>query len=312
MINIPVSPITANSNTALADSFSSADIINLYQQQLDTDVSAFLPEKGHFHLYECRDTGYRFYYPKGMDGDGLFYADLQRQLGDGYYHKWKFENQLAYDILKPNDKVLDIGCGVGNFLIKAKEKAAEVCGLELNKKAAAACRQRGLEVYDELIGVHAMKRKEYYDVVCMFQVLEHIYDVKEFLEDAVKALKKGGKLVIGVPNNEPYFLGYDKYCTLNLPPHHMGLWNRQVFEKMAPFFNLSIEQIEYDVKGSIKTQAYLHAKYLLNIKSVGGKHTATEKIKMIMMAAITIPAAIYKKITTGINGSHIAVVFKKL
>jgi 2-polyprenyl-3-methyl-5-hydroxy-6-metoxy-1,4-benzoquinol methylase len=312
VINSPASPITANTNTALADIFSSADIIDLYRQQLDTDVSLYMPEKGIFHLYECKDTGYRFYYPKGMDGDGLFYADLQHQLGDGYYHKWKFENQLAYDLLQHGDKVLDIGCGVGNFLTKAKEKASAVCGLELNKKAADTCRQNGLEVYNELISHHAVKRQDYYHVVCTFQVLEHVYDVKDFLENAVKVLKKGGKLVIGVPNNEPYFLGYDKYCTLNLPPHHMGLWNRKVFEKMAPFFNLSIEHIEYDIKGSIKTQAYLHAKYLLNIKSIGGKHTLAEKIKMLLTGTVTLPAAVYKKLTGGINGSHIAVVLKKL
>jgi 2-polyprenyl-3-methyl-5-hydroxy-6-metoxy-1,4-benzoquinol methylase len=308
----PLSPVTSRSNTALAESFNSEDIITLYRQQLDTDVSEFLPAKGQFQLYECADTGYRFYHPRGMDGDGVFYEQLQLQLGDGYYHPWKFENQLALDEMKAGDKVLDIGCGIGNFLSRATEKASEACGLELNKKALKACRRKGLEVFDELIANHAANRPGYYDMVCMFQVLEHIYDVKTFLEDALKALKPGGKLVIGVPNNEPYFLGYDKYCTLNLPPHHMGLWNRQVFEKMAPLFNLQIQQVQYDVKGSIKTQAYLHAKYLLNIKSIGGKHTAAEKIKMMMAAVYTLPAAVVKKLTTGINGSHIAVVFKKM
>jgi len=311
-MNSPVSPLTATKKTALTDSFSSNDVVSLYKKQLGTDVSAFLPTEGTFHLFECTETGYRFYYPKGMDGDGVFYSYLQQQLGDQYYHKWKWENQLAYDLLKEGDKVLDIGCGVGNFLIRAKEKASEVCGLELNNEAVEVCRQRGINTYNEFLDKHAEKRTGYYDMVCMFQVLEHIYDVKGFLEDALKALKKGGILVIGVPNNEPYFLGHDKYCTLNLPPHHMGLWNKKVFEKMAPIFNLSIEHVTYDVKGSIATQAYIHAKYLLNIKSIGGNHTTLEKIKMVLMGVFTVPAAIYKKLTTGINGAHITVAFKKL
>jgi SAM-dependent methyltransferase len=246
-----------------------------------------------------------------MDGDGNFYATLQQRLGDGYYHDWKFENQLAYDVINAGDKVLDIGCGVGKFLMKAKDKAKEVAGLELNEKAVEVCRGKGLTVYNEMIGDHASGKSGYYDVVCMFQVLEHIYDVRPFLEDSLKALKQGGKLVIGVPNNEPYFQGYDKYCTLNLPPHHMGLWNKEVFKKVADILGLYMQEVRYDVKGSIKTYAYLKAKYHAHVKSPAGKHTTGEKIKMLVYGLVTVPLAIIKKITGGINGSHIAIVFEK-
>ncbi len=311
IMNNPISPLTAAANTALTDTFDTNDIIRLYKDQLDMDVSAFFSGQDHFFLYQCQQTGYRFYHPQGMDGDGNFYALLQQRLGDGYYHDWKFENQLALDITETHHKVLDIGCGIGKFLQKAKEKASEVTGLELNEKAVAVCRQNGLNVLNEMIGDHALHKPEYYDVVCMFQVLEHIYDVRTFIEDALKVLKKGGKLVIGVPNNEPYFQGYDKYCTLNLPPHHMGLWNKTVFEKIAPVFNLQLQKTVYDVKGSIITYAYLRAKYMAGIRSPGGKHNTTEKIKMLLWGIITVPMAILKKLTTGINGSHIAVVFEK-
>lgn len=310
-MNNITSPVTASTNTKLTDIFFSKDIVKLYKDQLGIDVARFFSGSNSFFLYQCNETGYRFYHPKGMDGDGEFYGTLQQSLGDGYYHDWKFEYQLAYDILLPNDKVLDIGCGIGKFLNRAKDKAASVTGLELNEKAIAVCHQNGLTVFNELIEDHAKHKPEYYDVVCMFQVLEHIYDVKTFLEDALKVLKPGGRMVIGVPNNEPYFLGYDKYCTLNLPPHHMGLWNKEVFEKTAPLFNLEIQKIIYDVKGSIRTEAYLRSKYIAHIKSPGGQHTTTDKIKMIALGIITVPRAIIKKITKGINGSHIAVVFTK-
>ncbi len=310
-MNNPLSPVTGKNNTALTDIFFGKDIIQLYETQLGMDVSAFFSKTDTFFLYQCNETGYRFYHPEGMDGDGAFYATLQQRLGDDYYHDWKFENQLAYDVIKPGDHVLDIGCGIGKFLIKAKEKAT-VTGLELNESAIAMCRQKGLQVFNERIETHATHKAGYYDVVCLFQVLEHIYNVKPFLEAALKVLKKGGKIVIGVPNNEPYFLGFDKYCTLNLPPHHMGLWNKAVFEKVAPLFNIKMLDWRYDVKGSIRTYAYLKAKYLAHIKSPGGKHTRAEKKQMLTWGLITIPMAIIKKISKGINGSHIALVFEKL
>ena len=311
-MNNVTSPVTGNKNTTLTDIFFSKDIIKLYKDQLGIDVSKYFSGSESFYLYQCNETGYRFYHPIGLDGDSEFYGTLQQSLGDEYYHDWKFEYQLAYDIIQPCDKVLDIGCGIGNFLARAKEKAVEVTGLELNEKAITVCHQKELLVLNERIEDHASVMPGHYDVVCLFQVLEHIYDVKTFLEGALTVLKKGGKIVIGVPNNEPYFLGYDKYCTLNLPPHHLGLWNNKVFEKTAPLFNLKIQRVIYDVRGSIRTEAYLRSKYIAHIKTTGGRHTTVEKIKMIALGIITVPQSVYKKLSKGINGSHIAAVFEKL
>ena len=308
----PICPITKKNTTELFSSFKGKDIIELYRAQLDIDVSRFFKDHPVFDLYQCNETGYKFYYPQDLSGDGKFYETLQIQLGDGYYHKWKFENQLAFDAIRANDRVLDIGCGIGNFLAKAVEKTSHVYGLELNENAISICISKGLNVYRESIQDHVETHKEYYDVICMFQVLEHIYDVKEFIDSTLKALKKGGKLIIGVPNNQPYFLGYDKYCTLNLPPHHMGLWNEDVFKKFAKLFNLSILEVKYDTKGRILTEAYLRAKYLTGVKSLIGKHSLLEKIKIGFLAFITLPATIIKKRTKGLNGSHMVLMLKKL
>ena len=308
----PVSPITKAAGTKLFAQFKAEDVIRLYHEQLNIDVSRFFTNNSVFNLYKCTQTGYKFYHPQELAGDGKFYESLQRQLGSEYYHGWKFENQLALNQIKNGDEVLDIGCGTGNFLARVKEKTNEAYGLELNDEAVNVCRSRGLNVYREFIQDHAASRKGFYDVVCAFQVLEHIYDVKEFIESTLSVLKKDGKLIIGVPNNEPYFLGYDKYCTLNLPPHHIGLWNKEVFKNFASIFNLQIEKVEYDTKGRMLTEAYLRAKYLAGIKSLGGRHSLTQKIIMSSLALITLPEAFVKKLTRGLHGSHMALVFRKL
>ena len=307
----PASPVTQKNNTSLSDTFLSKDIIRLYKDQLDIDVAEFFSGREAFFLYMDNDTGYRFYYPGNLAGDGKFYEALQKKLGEEYYHDWKFENQLAFDLVKKNDKVLDIGCGTGNFLLRTKLKTNEVYGLELNENAAAIAKEKGIVIYNELIQDHSKTHGEVYDVVCMFQVLEHIYDVISFLEASLKVLKKGGSIVIGVPNNEPYFLGYDKYCTLNLPPHHMGLWNKSVFEKLSLLFDLKITDIKYDTRGRIKAEAYTRAKYMAGIKSLPGNHSSTEKILILLFCMVTIPLTVIKKLSKGLHGSHLAVVFKK-
>lgn len=307
----PLSPLTRKANTRLADNFQSSDIITLYKEQLNINVSSFFPGIASIQLFECIDTGYKFYHPKGLDGDSRFYESLQHKLNAGYYHDWKFENELAYNAIQEGDKVLDIGCGIGNFLMKAKNKTSEVYGLELNKMAVNVCHTKGLKVFDELIEQHAENHIEEYDMVCMFQVLEHVSDVQSFILSALKVLKVGGKLLIGVPNNEPYFAGYDKFCTLNLPPHHMGLWNKRVFDKFAPLFGLTINSVKYDKKPRIIASSYLRAKYHAGIKSLPGKHTSREKIKMVFYAIYSFPITLFEKLTGKLHGAHIAVLFTK-
>ena len=307
----PKSPITGNNNTSLSATYKAKDIIEMYRRQTGIDVSRFFGKTKEIFLYRCNDSGYRFYYPKGIDGDGIFYEELQAKFANDYYHDWKFENQVAFEAIKPGDKILDIGCGEGKFLQKALEQSKSVYGIELNAKAAGVAVSKGLDVCAETIEVHAINHIGYYDMVCLFQVLEHIFDVRAFIESALTVLKKGGKLVIGVPNNEPYFNGYDKYCTLNLPPHHMGMWNISVFRKIATLFDIRILKVQYEKGGGVFPRAYLHAKYMNGIKSLPGSHTLFEKIRIGLAAILTLPLSILSRATQSSHGAHMAVIFQK-
>jgi hypothetical protein len=50
---------------------------------------------------------------------------------------------------------------------------------------------------------------------------------------------------------------------------------------------------------------------MARIKSPAGKHSLTAKLILMAYGCITLPIAIFKKLTTGIHGSHIALVFEK-
>ncbi len=82
-----------------------------------------------------------------------------------------------------------------------------------------------------------------FDVVCAFQVLEHIAEVKSFLDASLKILKVGGNLMIAVPYNNPYLFKNDIFNTLNMPPHHMGLWNQTAFKNLSRIFPIKLDQI---------------------------------------------------------------------
>lgn len=54
--------------------------------------------------------------------------------------------------------------------------------------------------------------------------MEHVADIKSFIKYSLSVLKPGGKMVVNIPNNDCLMFG-GKNIILNIPPHHMGMWN---------------------------------------------------------------------------------------
>ena len=235
------SPITGKASQ-VADEFSISFIVQRYEREIGIDVSHYFGDETVLPLYACPDTGLRFFSPAALAGDGAFYTSLEDR--SGYYDDWKWDYKTAWPFINDNSFVLDIGCGRGAFLSKlSTEKNCMVQGLELNPSAFEFLQQKGIPAQLQTIEEHALTNKAKYDVVCFFQVLEHISSVRSFLDAAIECLKPGGLLIAAVPNNEPYLYGINKYDALNLPPHHMGWWNKDSLSKLPNFFPIELETV---------------------------------------------------------------------
>ncbi|NJM15059.1 MAG: class I SAM-dependent methyltransferase [Bacteroidales bacterium] len=210
------SPITGKPVAKLTESFDSDKIVALYAKEIGVDVSRYFAGIQQVGLCQCPDTGYRFFHPEMHCRRPAFYEALQQKLT--YYHPFRWEHKQALRAISREDKVLEIGCGSGNFLLKLKDTGVDAAGIEFNEMAISEAVKKGLNVARQTLGELAAARPENFDAVCFFQVLEHITGVQEFITGALKTLKKGGKLIIGVPNNNPFLYRWDKWHTLNLPP----------------------------------------------------------------------------------------------
>jgi 2-polyprenyl-3-methyl-5-hydroxy-6-metoxy-1,4-benzoquinol methylase len=235
------SPVTGKPSHVV-DEFTISSIIKGYQKYIGVDVRDYFTGMDKLLQYQCADTGMRFFHPPTLAGDGMFYTSLEDR--SGYYDNWKWDYETAWSFITAADSVLDIGCGRGAFLEKLKnEKNCTIHGLELNPSAFQELKKKNIPSGMQTIEEHALLHKNKYDVVCFFQVLEHIYSVRTFLEAAIECLKPGGLLIAAVPNNEPYLFGFNKYDWLNLPPHHMGWWNYASLDKLPAFFPITVEKI---------------------------------------------------------------------
>jgi 2-polyprenyl-3-methyl-5-hydroxy-6-metoxy-1,4-benzoquinol methylase len=96
--------------------------------------------------------------------------------------------------------LLEIGCSAGMFLHHMKKHFKEIAGIELDRESAYfASKMCDCPVYQ--IPLHlAPIKPEYFDVICAFQVLEHVASPIDFIQEAKHFLKKGGVLFFELPN----------------------------------------------------------------------------------------------------------------
>lgn len=98
-------------------------------------------------------------------------------------------------------RILDIGCGGGHFLAIAKKRGWEGVGLDFSREnVASAVKRTGFPVY--LGKADEIKTKEKaFDVIAMWDYLEHIENPKQTLEQLRKMLNPAGVVVVACPNH---------------------------------------------------------------------------------------------------------------
>lgn len=241
-----LSPITCSPNVIIERTIDCQTIINKYDQikPIGIDVRRFFHGLKEIQIYKCLDSGYRFYYPFNIMGDSLLYEQLEHL--PKYYNDWRWEHSIASNYIENGSRVLEIGCGNGNFLKKLREKGCIPEGLEINSSVIKNNTENKISIYPYSIDELAIKKPSYYDIVCSFQVLEHVCDVQNFIKSSIDTLKSGGLMIIGVPNNDSPLYEFDFDMTLNLPPHHMGLWNTNSLISLQKYFDIRIEKIHIE------------------------------------------------------------------
>lgn len=210
------------------------DLISMYQQAFGLDVRSCFEGVDTVHLQHCQACDLQFYDPP-CSGPAEFYEQLQRF--DWYYQDDKPEYLYASQQVRSGQRVLDVGCGKGAFRAFLPEQL-DYTGLEFNDKAIARGRAAGLNIVKQSVQMRAEQEPGQYDVVCSFQVLEHVTDVAGFVRACVTLLKPGGTLILAVPAQDS-FLALDPHGPLNMPPHHVIRWTDQALRNLALRENLS-------------------------------------------------------------------------
>lgn len=161
-----------------------------------------------------------------------------------YEHDGRYADRNADPILKPNQKhlgtlrflrgrqgkVLDVGCGVGNFLAEAQRQGWEPWGIDFDADGIEAARRTfgldHLEVAD-VASFAAAHPEERFDLVAFFDVLEHVDNHNEFIEVITGVLTERGYLAMSMP----YRHGWRWLMPHDLPPRHLTRWDKESLER---------------------------------------------------------------------------------
>ncbi|MYM23174.1 methyltransferase domain-containing protein [Duganella sp. FT135W] len=116
---------------------------------------------------------------------------------------------------------LDLGCGRGEWLELLGEYGLAARGIDLDDGMLAACRERGLQVetMDALAALRAAPDGSL-ALVSAFHLVEHIpFDmVRELIDEALRALRPGGLLILETPNPENLVVGASSFY---MDPSHL-------------------------------------------------------------------------------------------
>lgn len=123
---------------------------------------------------------------------------------------------IFFDFNSKNLRILDIGCGDGYFLDKAKKAGWDCYGTEYNDHLIQRLALRGITASKDL---EEYLGKKQFDVIRINHVLEHLEDPNETLHVAYQLLKDKGNLIIGLPNFNTAAKIFKEFFALHLPYH---------------------------------------------------------------------------------------------
>lgn len=160
-------------------------------------------------------------------------------------------NLIDKYVVTNEKKLLDIGCGTGDFLLAAQKKNWSVVGVEPNKNAADLANKKlnsESQIYASLDAL--MNTHQKFSIITLWHVLEHVPDYDQYITKIKTLLNPNGTLIIAVPNFNSFDAKYYKsyWAAYDVPRH---LWHFSIFSITSIFSNhqmkvINIKPLRFD------------------------------------------------------------------
>ena len=208
-----------------------------YQKVRDYSVS-----KQIFDLHHNPEFDLLITYPKPSleelpsyyeSEDYISHTDGKRSLFEKLYQFIKniaLKNKLKLiNSQSQKGKLLDIGCGTGDFLVVAKNDGWQITGIEPGEKPRKIAIRKGVSFVNKLSDIEDNS----FDVITMWHVLEHVPDLEFQIKELKRLIKPNGTILIAVPNFKSFDANYyGKFWAAFDVPRHLWHFSKIAIEKL--------------------------------------------------------------------------------
>lgn len=189
------------------------------------------------------------------------YVGVTDVVGEMNWDTWiaetKKDDNRRYASLKSmikGKKILDFGCGNGGFLRRAKEITSSVYGVELNRETVERLSEEAITIKASIDEYSA----DSFDLITMFQVLEHLEEPELYLQKIKSRLRVGGMLLIETPNADDVLLSkYNSDAFMDFT-----FWSEHVFLYNSNNLSCLVETNGYETIINTQIQRYNLANHL--------------------------------------------------
>lgn len=209
-----------------------------------------------FDLYTCKSCHLLFTNPRpALEEIGVYYksedyvshSSTKKGVVNRVYNSvrsYTLNGKLKLiSSLSDGKRLLDIGAGTGHFVSKMKSAGYEVTGLEPDDDARNVCAE--LNNVD-LLPIEKLYAQDLgsFDVITMWHVLEHVYNLREDLKQISGLLNQDGVLVIAVPNHTSFDAEhYDGFWAAYDVPRHLYHFDPSSIIPMVEGYGLKFEKM---------------------------------------------------------------------
>lgn len=174
-----------------------------------------------FRVVRCRRCGLTYVTPRlpsdalhAMYQEEYWASDRAKDFGytayladaELYLETFRMRSEVLEPYARPPGRLLEVGCAAGFFLKVMHDQGWETTGLEIASPMVAHARERlGLPDvrHGDLLDADLPER--HFDVVALWDVIEHLEDPRDHLARAVELLAPGGVLVLETQNVASWF-----------------------------------------------------------------------------------------------------------
>ena len=252
-------------NCCVCDNKNPADFKVLYQKE-------------KFSVVECNKCSFTFippYFRKQISYENYKDENVANAVRNGNNFVKIERHKLRYDLIKkykPSGSLFDLGAGWGHFMLTGQILGYDVYGIEISEQPYLYSKN-DLKLPVDHIDFFDMKEDKKFDIVTMWDVLEHIDKADDVIAKCARITAKDGYIVIQVPQIDSYFAKKHKDNWKMMGLDHVNYLGKKTITQLLKKHGYEVKTI----KSSFEIKLFIMYTILPLLKRLRGDKKQTQQ-----------------------------------